>query len=404
MNKTTAFRHISLMMVLSLLSFVASAADYYVVVGAFYNENNARAFSANMRKRFPDVSYRVNQKGKLFYVHVLRTEARDQALSLVQTLKAESSFQDAWIFSDNKDILSTESVSNEVAAVQANTTEVSRAEELWNDENGLSFITGIKDIIAARQAVLISSGDLFTFIVETADGKTIEADIHLETTAKKNSFLKFRTGEYVALRSKKNSEMLTVVCDVMGYRTKKMVFNLQDIARARDIDKNNDGVWEVRFKPEKIGNNEITVLKNTIFQEDAALLETASKTDLDKLLAMMNDNPGYKIMIHTHCNKGLKRNIKLPNSQGDYFDVTNPLVKTGSDKKLTKERGRTMRNYLVQAGIDGKRIQFIGWGSMGMPEAKPNATTKTPEIVEVELLDDGRGKVGSKSAILLSSR
>ena len=402
--KNFAFRYVSLLIVFSSLSIAANAADYYVVIGAFLNEVNARVFTENMRRRFPDVTYTGRQNGKLYYVHVLRTGERDQALTLVATLKTEERFNDAWIFSENKEILSTEPIANGTDALQATPSDVSRAETMWKEENGLSVMTGIKDIGAAREAVLISSGDLFTFIVETRAGTAIAADIHLETTAKKTSPIKFKTGEYVALRSVKRNEMLTVVCDVLGYKTKKLVFNLHDIARARDIEKNKDGVWEIRFKPEKMASNDIAVLKNMLFRDDAALLDHASKADLDKLLALMNENPGYKIMIHTHCNKGSKRDIKLPASKVNCFDDSNSLVKSGSDKRLTKERGRTLRNYLVESGIRKNRIQVLGWGSMGMPEAPSDSTIKVPEIVEVELLDDGGGKPGTKSNILLSAR
>lgn len=157
------------------------------------------------------------------------------------------------------------------------------------------------------------------------------------------------------------------------------------------------------FQAERMDVHDISVLKNTSFQQDAALLEPGSRKDLEQLIAMMNDNPAYKILIHTHCKKRSKRDIKVPPGS-DCFDVDGAITKKASDKRLTKERGRALRNYLVKSGADRKRVRFIGWESLGMPDATTALGNRVAEVVEIELVDDGAGKSGNRLTLGLSAR
>jgi hypothetical protein len=61
-----------------LFSFIfaysaAQTQQYYVVVGAFAKESNAKKFSGFVRSRFFQATYELNENRNLFYVYVIKT-------------------------------------------------------------------------------------------------------------------------------------------------------------------------------------------------------------------------------------------------------------------------------------------------------------------------------------------
>ena len=77
----TSFRITALFLIMScaLSTATVQAAQYYVVIGSFEDESNARKFTGAVRQSFHDVSYTFNQSKKLYYVHVLRTSRKEEA-------------------------------------------------------------------------------------------------------------------------------------------------------------------------------------------------------------------------------------------------------------------------------------------------------------------------------------
>lgn len=95
------------------------------------------------------------------------------------------------------------------------------------------------------------------------------------------------------------------------------------------------------------------ILRNVFFDFDKATLRPLSKTELDKLIAFMNDYPSVKIEISGHTD-----------SKGsDAYNL-----------KLSDDRSQSVVNYLVKNGIANERLTFKGYG-----ETQPIATNDTDE-------------------------
>lgn len=82
-------------------------------------------------------------------------------------------------------------------------------------------------------------------------------------------------------------------------------------------------------------------LKNIIFRISEDVLLPSSYTELNSLLKFMQDNPKAKILLEGHT---------------DYFG--NPE----GNMKLSKKRVNVVKNYLVNKGVTGKRIQLKWYG------------------------------------------
>jgi outer membrane protein OmpA-like peptidoglycan-associated protein/tetratricopeptide (TPR) repeat protein len=95
------------------------------------------------------------------------------------------------------------------------------------------------------------------------------------------------------------------------------------------------------------------VLKNVFFNTNSAELRPISKTELDQLKKMLDENPNMRIQISGHTD-----------SDGD--DAKNQL--------LSENRAKAVRNYLIEKGIVATRLEAKGYG-----ETQPIDSNDRPE-------------------------
>ncbi|MEA3443126.1 MAG: OmpA family protein, partial [Bacteroidota bacterium] len=95
------------------------------------------------------------------------------------------------------------------------------------------------------------------------------------------------------------------------------------------------------------------VLKNIFYETDSYALKPESKTELNKLLAFLNKNPGIKIEIGGHTDNIGTKEYNL---------------------ELSENRAKSVNDYLIAQGIDKERLNFKGYGM-----SKPIDTNETEE-------------------------
>jgi outer membrane protein OmpA-like peptidoglycan-associated protein len=72
----------------------------------------------------------------------------------------------------------------------------------------------------------------------------------------------------------------------------------------------------------------------------------------------------------------------------NYFSLTGTKEGFGSAKKLSLERAEVIRDYLVNEGIDSKRIEIKAWGGKQPIFDKLSTRAQENVRVEVEILED----------------
>lgn len=95
------------------------------------------------------------------------------------------------------------------------------------------------------------------------------------------------------------------------------------------------------------------VLRNVFFETGSAALLPASTTELNRLVALLNETPELRIQISGHTD-----------DQGEET----------SNQTLSENRAKAVYDYLVQNGINAARLRFKGFG-----ESKPVDTNSTAE-------------------------
>ena len=400
-----------LMMGFLLVAGTATAAEYYVVVGAFSKESNARRFTGSVRQLFREATYSFNKNRRLYYVHVLRTTRRDEARSWSFYLRREKGFKDAWVLTDaevdsGNDVaeshgqprfesthhLATYPDAGVGSAPPRAEAESGSGRPSAMDELGASWklsgdIAYLNNVGETPTSAMKASGfvRLFRFVVENAKGERVPSEVMLVNFEKIKKIAGFQPGQNVAIKGTKPEQMVAFVCDVLGYIQETRMYNLDHLSRGKDITRGDDGVWEVSFKLKKMSVNDISVMNKTFFYKEAAILEESSRKELDELVTLMKRHPFYKIILHSHCNPGVNRLLKFPSTDTNYFDPGNIIEKQGSDKLLTRKRGEVVRNYLVENGIDKKRIGLVAWGSMEPVVTNNSEDAHINDRIELEL-------------------
>lgn len=107
--------------------------------------------------------------------------------------------------------------------------------------------------------------------------------------------------------------------------------------------KNNpDAEFTVNIPLQPIEKGATIVLKNIFFATGKFDLENESKTELDKLVTLLNDNPNLKIQIDGHTdNVGQEKDNLL----------------------LSTNRAKSVVGYLLSKGINTQRLTYKGFGS-----------------------------------------
>lgn len=250
------------------------------------------------------------------------------------------------------------------------------------DNSYLSITNGNRE---KKDSIRRASGHAFTFIAETAAGRSIPGSVSL-VDKRGTEISSFKTGESVIFRGKEGGGLLMLVCQVPGYSAEMKLIQLGRLSGVRDIQQRDDGVWEVRFRVRKMKTDEINFLYQEMFHADAAILQSGAEKQIDVLLSLLRKNPGWRVVFNIHCNRGGRRKIAVPGRGNDYFDMDGAKVISATDSKLTDERGRALKDYLVSKGIDDKRITLMGWGSVNLlvPDTAENAGVN--ERIEVEFM------------------
>ena len=150
-------------------------------------------------------------------------------------------------------------------------------------------------------------------------------------------------GSYVVVLTKGAEYALYVSAD--NYLFKSIFFDYKDPKSFDPL------TLDVYLSPIKAGRS--IVLNNIFFASNSYTLEEKSKTELDKIVQFLNNNPKLKIEFGGHTD-----------------DV-------GSDKdnlELSQKRAKAVYDYIVSKGIAAARLSYKGYG-----ETKPVAPNDSEE-------------------------
>jgi outer membrane protein OmpA-like peptidoglycan-associated protein len=364
----------------------------YVVIGAFSIKRNAERFTSSASAY--QAKFEINKNRNLYYVYVLMTDDTRQALTEARRLRKESSYTDTWVFHG---VLGEEGD----AAVQGTDIHPD-TRDTFQPETPPVVVEEEKDTTAVTQPVTepvsepadepeadISSKQ-FMFQLYRADNQTeVPGDVTVVDTDKTRKMGTYEGNRMVRVSNPNNkSGNITLLCDVFGYRKmQKDVKFLNPEGEGITTGENQEVV--VPFELVRLQKGDIAVMYNVFFYKDAALMRPESRFEVNQLLAMLQENPKYKIVIHGHTNGNASGKIISMGKDGkDFFSLTNTSDGFGSAKKLSEVRASTVKQYLVSQGIDPERMKVKAWGGKRPLVDKMHTTAQSNVRVEIEILEN----------------
>lgn len=154
------------------------------------------------------------------------------------------------------------------------------------------------------------------------------------------------------------SKNASISCDAQGYFNQEVELKLVP---------NVDNVVTIKLSP--FASLENMRLDGVQFKEGTAEPIPSAYQELNKLLDFMRANPTIRIEIQGHVN--------APNNE------------SRAAQKLSEKRAKFVYDYLVEKGIDPKRMEYVGHGNSFMIHSDPKNEQEERENrrVEIKILD-----------------
>jgi outer membrane protein OmpA-like peptidoglycan-associated protein len=416
----------------------------YVVIGAFAIENNAVKFTHQANElKFP-AQFDINPNRNLYYVFVMTTSDREEAIREAVRLRKDTRYGDAWVYQgaigkigvlskneDHRDVdpVSGETItkiegeetkkpadfrsaSDEVAKNAQATTSTETSPEPFGTETkpettgtqsnpttnnpqsqtlekstdpvSVSETSTSDNTITSEEA----EGKSFVFkLFRTMDNQPVEGEVDIIDAEKSKKMATFKTSIPVKVsKPPGKSGSVSFVCEIFGYRKVQRDFNFNDPS-LEGIARDESGNLVVPFELVRLQKGDIAVMYNVYYFKDAAVMRPESRYEVTNLLDMLKENPNYKIKIHGHTNGGAHGKIISMGPEKNFFSLTGTRDGFGSAKKLSEERANTIRDYMLSNGIDEKRMSVKAWGGK-RPIHDKHATRAHENVrVEIEILE-----------------
>lgn len=371
---------------------------HYVVIGAFAIKRNAVRFTSKAAGNSLQAKFEMNPDRQLYYVYVLTTDDRNEAIDLAMRLRSDSPYNDTWVF---KGLLG-ETQSAGIRGVDINPTTQDRVEKVVSQDvlasstettaNNQHVI--VEEVTSTDQPSVVStsedlSGKSFLFKVFRADTKeVVEGDINVIDSERSKKVGSYAANRQIRITNPNNkSGNLSLITEVFGYRKIQREINYNN-PEAVDIATDQDNNVVIPFELVRLQKGDIAVMYNVYFFKDAAIMRPESRWEVNSLLEMLKENPKYKIKIHGHTNGNAPgRIISMSGKSDNFFALSETREGFGSAKKLSQERAEVIRAYLVANGVDTKRMQVKAWGGKRPVVDKLHTQAENNVRVEIEILE-----------------
>lgn len=373
------------------------ANSNYVVIGAFAIPRNAVEFVSEARSRNLQAQYAINPVRNLFYVYVLQSESKGNAIDQAKKLRTSTPYFDTWVYSGllgDTPATSGDDINpitgENFTIVKANDSNVVTPPKQEQQENVTPV--EIQDVptttIASTDIDEVGQGKNFLFQISVANtSKTLNGDIDVFDLDRSKKAASYRGNENVRIRPVNKSGNISFSCEVFGYRKVQIPVNYNDPGASEGVEM-KDNVAVVPFKLTRLKKGDFAVMYNVYFYKDAAIMRPESRYEVTSLLEMLQENPKYKIRIHGHTNGNAHGKIISTDGKDGFFSLNDTKEGFGSAKKLSEERSKVIQNFLTSQGIDPKRTHIKAWGGKRPVFDKHSQQAQANVRVEIEILED----------------
>jgi outer membrane protein OmpA-like peptidoglycan-associated protein len=209
----------------------------------------------------------------------------------------------------------------------------------------------------------------------------------LQETEKANQYRGYTSHEKVYLIPPNNrSGKWFVLCQVIGFKPFKKQLNYDRPDQQKEITIGPEQEAIVPINLVRVKRGDYIEMDEVKFFSNSSILTPESERELKELLAMLQENPDYRIRLHGHTNGDQGRDIIALGESQNLFatDPANQRI-AGTAKQLSLLRAETIKTYLVANGIESSRIDTRGEGGKQMIFDPKSTLASGNDRVEVEV-------------------
>ncbi|MFM7855034.1 MAG: OmpA family protein, partial [Flammeovirgaceae bacterium] len=239
----------------------------------------------------------------------------------------------------------------------------------------------------------LKNTQVFFSLFNATNNQSVDGEVEVIDAERSRLLLKAKGNEYITLPDPKStSGKLLLIGSSFGYRKVQNEINYNETEK--DTLQPNISLvgnyYMVRFEMVRLHKGDIAVLYNVYFYNDAAIMLSDSKYELNKILTMMNENPKYKITLHGHTNGNGRGKITKVGASKDFFNLRADDVVTDnvSAKELSGARAQVIKDWLVSQGVAADRVGVKAWGGSRMLYDKNSQNARKNVRVEIEIEEE----------------
>lgn len=401
-----------LVLVFALICSYSPAQSKYVTIGAFRVLGNAVRFANEAKKNGLNAQYAFNSERKLYYVYLAGNEDMKTTWNYLMKIRNESVYKDAWIYlgsleseqavaktepkpqqkvelkpspkeeaiipkEEPKPEKKIESVKEEVIAVTQPPKDSAKVVSPKIDSSS------IKEV--AKEATKPKGKPFYFKVVSKADGKELKGNIQLQEAVGATQYKLIKSGEVVYIEAPVNkSGAYGIITQLPGYKETAVTF---DYANPSD-EKGSQNENIITLEIDKAKKGDYVDFNNVRFFKNTSIMQPSSQGEIDALVAVMKENPKYKIKIFGFVNKKQSRETLTMGTSTQFFALDNKTNKRAniSAKELSQARAETVKAYLVQQGIEAGRISTKGEGGSVPLYPEDGNSGERNDRVEVEFV------------------
>lgn len=374
---------------------------YYVVVSAYAKsrENVAQNYVEVLKLKGHKAAYGFNTSRNLYFAYLFYFDNLKASLQEMRNTRSKGEFAEAWVRVVPGDITDAPLVTQAPVPVQSvkplaetvtKETEqapVPTAEETTEEDPAIMDNPEIKQY----PVMTLGNTEVFLSLYNARNNRIVDGTVAVVDTDRSKQLTKVKGNEYLVLPDPKSkSGQLTLICDAFGYRKVQQEINyplpLADTVKPY-IDLMGTTLV-INFDLVRYHKGDISTLYNVYFFNDAAVMRSESKFELNSLLQMMQENPKYKIRLHGHTNGNYHGKIIAMGPDKNFFSLDGSVQSVGSAKDLSGNRAKIIKDYLVANGIEETRMETKAWGGKRAIYDKHSVNAQKNVRVEVEILEE----------------
>lgn len=374
-------------------------SGYFMVVAAYAPsaENLAIKYVQFLKQKEIEAKYGFSISKNMFFVYSASYSTRSEAINSIMAERERTGEPKAWVY-----VYKSAHVDNEASV---NPKPAAKEEEIVEPEHEVvevatpepALIEPTDELAAEEETETPVSHQGMTYLfIESSDattGKPVTIEYEVIDLSRNTKIAIAQSQVSFALKEPNSaSKMIQVQSNDIGWQKQSFDFKYYEpIIDPMSIFLDNLGdTTFVKFEMNPLKKGDLVTLYKVFFFKDASIMMAKSQYELDQVVALLENNPSIKIVLHGHTNGNSAGKIIAlkENNDDDFFNINGDHRElSGSASKLSAERASIVGKYLESKGISPTRYEIKGWGGKKMMYDKHSPDARYNVRVEIEVVD-----------------